>query len=186
MREVTDRYTREEEKPFGICQSPSVNAQHRLATIDRKTFRGRFIAQGESSDGSLYYSTGSQVQATADVPLEERIEIEARFHPKLDGGAVLDVWMDGTPSPEVVFKRVRDISGSEVSIFGFTRDLTLCMSCGTTSGGLNSSCPSCGAGKIDWVSRFNGEVGRVGIGEEIGGWNRGARKQLLSRRRYSL
>jgi len=186
MGAIAGEYSREEGKRFEICQSPSIDAQHRLATIDRKIFRSRFVAQGESSAGSLYYTTGAHVQATAEVPLEEMLEISARLQRLLVGGSIMDVWLDGVPSAELLYKMVGNLARSEIPLFGFSQDLTLCLSCGATGTGLGHECRICGSREVDWISRLNGEVSRVGIGDEIGGWNPGAREQLLSRRRYSL
>ena len=171
---------------FDICQSPSLEAGNRLARIDRREFRRRFVGEGDFSDGSVFYTDGAQVRASADIPLEDRLEVEARFHPLLRGGAAFNVWLADVPDPEVVWRQTLRMAQTGIGLFGFTQDLTLCMACGATSFGLSNACGSCRSEDVDWISRIGGEVSRVGIRDEIGGWNAGSRRQLLSRKRYAI
>ncbi len=169
-----------------ICQSPSPEAANRLARIDRKDFGKRFVGQGDPSDGSVIYTDGAQTRASAEIPVEERLEIEADLHPFLKGGAVFNVHLGDSPSAGVIWKEALRIARTQVGLFVFTQDLTLCMSCQAVLRGLLSECTRCGSEEVDWISRAGGAVSRVGIRDEIGGWNPGARNQLLSRKRYLL
>jgi ribonucleoside-triphosphate reductase len=171
---------------FDVCQSPSVEAGNRLALIDRRQFRKRFEADGDAADRSLHYTAGAQVRASADVPLGERLGIEQPFHRLLGGGAVFDVSLAGSPRPEVLWRRIQRIVKAGVPLFGFTQDLSVCLSCGRASRGLVRVCPSCGSTQVDWLSRIGGRISRVGIREEIGGWDPGSRKRLLSRKHYRV
>lgn len=171
---------------FDICQSPSLEAGNRLARIDRREFRRRFEGEGDVSNGSVFYTDGAQARASADIPLEERLELEARFHPLLRGGAAFNVWLADVPEPEVVWKQALRMAETGIGLFGFTQDLTLCMACGAASPGLSYACRSCRSEDVDWISRIGGELSRVGIRDEIGGWNAGSRRQLLNRKRYAI
>jgi anaerobic ribonucleoside-triphosphate reductase len=184
--ELVEGYASETGLPFGLCESSSQEAASRLATIDRRQFRGRYVAQGDLENGSLHYTNGVQLRSSADVALEERIEYEGQFHPLLKGGAMLNIWLGNGPGPEVLWRMARRIAGTDVSLFSYTRDLSACLDCGAIAHGLVSSCEACGSDRVDWISRGIGRISRVGVGESIGGWSAGAREQLLSRRRYVL
>lgn len=186
MGDLAADYSRESGLRFNICQSPSVEAGNRLARIDRRQFRSRFVAQGDASDGSLYYTAGAQVRSSADIPLEERLEVEQSFHPLLRGGATFNVWLEDIPIAEVLWKEVLRIGKTDVGLFGFTQDLVICLSCGAVSQGLVSRCRSCGSKNVDWLSRIGGGISRVGIQEEIGGWGEASRKELLKRKRHGI
>jgi len=186
MADFASECSKETGMMFAICQSPSLEAGNRLARIDRREFRRRFVGEGEVSDGSVFYTDGAQVRASADIPLEERLDVEARFHPLLGGGAAFNVWLADVPEPEVVWKQALRMAETGVGLFGFTQDLTLCMACGAASPGLSYACRSCRSEEVDWISRVGGEVSRVGIRDEIGGWNAGSRRQLLNRKRYRI
>lgn len=170
---------------FRVCQSPSVEASSRLAIIDRRKFRGRFFAQGEGSDNSLHYTRGAGVSASAEVPLEERIEIGDAMHRLLPGGAILDLWLDNRPPAEVLFRQALEIANSGIQLFCFTQDLTLCLGCESVHPGLARECRACGSKAVDWISRM-GRISRAGITEDIGGWGPGSIRELLNRQRYRL
>ncbi len=186
MADFARESSRETGMRYGICQSPSLEATNRLARIDRREFKARFVGDGDVSDGSFSYTDGAQVRASADIPLEERLEIEAEFHPFLRGGAAFNVWLADVPKPEVLWKQTLRMARTGVGLFSFTQDLTVCMGCNATSPGLSYACSSCRSEDVDWISRIGGEVSRVGIREEIGGWNAGSRRQLLYRKRYAI
>jgi anaerobic ribonucleoside-triphosphate reductase len=186
LRNLVQGYVHETGLPFGLCESSSEEAPSRLATIDRRQFRGRFVARGDSETQSLHYSNGVQLRSSADVSLEERIEYEGGFHPLLDGGAMLNIWLGDGPGADVLWRIARRIADTDVALFSFTRDLSVCLGCGLLANGLVDRCEGCGSGRVDWISRGLGRISRVGVGESIGGWSTGAREQLLSRRRYVL
>jgi len=186
MRRISDEYSEESGLRFDLCQSSSLEAGSRLAMIDRRRFRRRFVAQGEASSDSLYYTPGARVPSSSDLPLEEKIEVETRFHPLLRGGALVDIPLEGVPDEEILWRNARRISNTDVTLFAFTQDITLCLSCGALSQGLHMRCSTCDSPEIEWFSRTWGRYSRVGMGEEIGGWDQARRNELLARKRYRV
>jgi ribonucleoside-triphosphate reductase len=170
---------------FGVCQSPTMEAGHRLATIDRRQFRGRFISEGDAESGSLHYTAGAQLRSSARVSLSRRLSAEGPLHKMMSGGSLFEVWLAGVPPAEEVWDRAQSMAKAPVGLFAFTQDLTICLSCGSLMTGLGERCQECASLEIDWISRSGGGISRVGVGERIGGWNLGAREQLLNRRRTS-
>jgi len=169
---------------FGCVQTPAESCAHRLALIDRRKYGDKAVVQGDRENGSVYYTNSSHVQPSADLPLMNRIKIEASFHPLTRGGAILHVWLgESAPDPSAIWQLTQRIATQTLTAyFAYTKDLTICRNCLKVSSGLLSICPTCGAtgDAVEWWSRITGYYQRVK------GWNDGKRAELTDRYRYKL
>ncbi len=169
---------------FGCVQTPAESCSHRLALIDAKRYGDKAVVEGDRQKGSVYYTNSSHVPPYADLPLMERINIEASFHPLTRGGAILHVWLgEANPDPSAIWQLTHRIAiQSLTAYFAYTKDLTICTGCSKVHSGLVPTCPNCGAtgDALEWWSRITGYYQRVKS------WNAGKRAEFAERRRYSI
>ena len=184
MTEVADEFTKEMDTRFSVIQTPAESCAHRLAMIDYRNYGDRAIIQGDRDSESVYYTNSSHVQPSADLPLFNRMAIEASFHPLTRGGAIMHVWLNENVSdPSSLWRFTRNIATQTLAAyFAYTKDITICSKCSKVSAGLLKSCPNCGAGEeqVEWWSRITGYYQRVRS------WNSGKQHELSDRHRYSV
>jgi len=142
----------------------------------------RSMARKGERDLPIYYSNGTHTYVGAKIPLGEKIEIEHKFFPILSGGNIFHIWLgEASSDPEALYKVTKRIATqSQIGYFSYTKDLTVCSRCGTTSVGLLDSCPNCGSSEIRWWSRITGYY------TDVTGWNEGKKQELKERYRISL
>jgi ribonucleoside-triphosphate reductase len=187
IKHMVDRvndYKEETGLRFGCIQTPAESCAHRLAMIDLRFYGDRAIVQGDRNSGAVYYTNSSHVRPSARIPLVQRINIEASFHPLTRGGAILHIWLgEGNPSPEAMWSFTKKVATQTLAAyFTYTRDLTICQNCSATSAGLLETCLTCGANSesLEHWSRITGYYQRVR------GWNAGKREELRDRTRYNI
>lgn len=181
MRKMIDELSRETGMKFTLSRTPAESCAHRLAKIDVKEFNGKAIVQGSMQDKSVYYTNSFHVRPNADIPLLQRMQIEAAFHPIVVGGAMSHIWLgEAQPNAEALNTFTQSIvKKTLMAYFSYTKDLTICRKCQNTAGGVLQACPRCGATDIDWWSRITGYYSPVKAG-----WNAGKRQEFIDRRRY--
>ncbi|MDH7595830.1 MAG: anaerobic ribonucleoside-triphosphate reductase [Candidatus Bathyarchaeota archaeon] len=184
MVERTNEYAKETGYRFGCIQTPAESCAHRLAMIDLKAFGDKAVVQGDVNSGAVYYTNSSHVRPSSALPLVDRINIEASFHPLTRGGAILHVWLgENNPSPEAMWALTKKIATNSLSAyFTYTRDLTICQNCSTVEGGRLQACKKCGASgeDLEYWSRVTGYYQRVR------GWNSGKVQEFKDRHRYEI
>lgn len=184
MVDRVNNYAKETGYRFGCIQTPAESTAHRLALVDRKMFGDNAVVQGDLNNGGIYYTNSSHIRPSAEIPLLDRINTEASFHPLTKGGAILHVWLgEGNPSQESVWSLIKRIATQSLTAyFAFTRDMTICRSCNGVEGGLIARCRHCGAGadKLEYWSRITGYY------QQLRGWNAGKVQEFKDRHRYAL
>ena len=182
---------------LALARTPAESTAQRFAIADilRDDYRDKaeklvkgelngaksLLADGEK-DVPIYYSNGTHLYVGAKVGLIERMDIEQKFFPLLNGGNMFHVWLgDASPDPEAIFKLTKRISTqSHVGYYAYTKDLTVCSSCGRVTSPLNERCPNCGSSQVEWWSRVTGYY------QAVSGWNKGKRRELQDRYRVAL
>jgi len=184
MVERSNEFSEETGFRFGTLQTPAESCAYRLALIDRKLYGNKAVVQGDLVNGSPYYTNSSHVRPSAGIPLLDRINIEASFHPLLRGGVILHVWLgENNPSTEALWSLTRRIATKSLTAyFAYTRDLTICQKCSSVMPGLLSMCTNCGAtgDSLEQWSRITGYY------QQVRGWNAGKIEELKDRHRYSV
>jgi len=134
----------------------------------------------ETRDLPIYYTNGTHVPPAAKISLAERIEIEHRFFPIVDGGNIMHIFLgEGYPDPRGVKSLAMKIAkNTQTGYFAFTKDLTVCKACAHVSMGLRELCEHCNSDNLDYISRITGYL------QAVSGWNAGKRQELKDRMRY--
>jgi len=190
------KYKKELEAETGVklalARTPAESTSQRFAVADlltpnyhdnaEKIVKGdlakaeQMLAEGEK-DVPIYYNNGTHVYIGANVDLLERINIEQKFFPLLNGGNMLHVWLgEASPDPEALYKLTKRIATqTQVGYYAYTKDLTVCNNCGTVSPLMNKLCPNCGSDNVEWWSRVTGYY------QAVSGWNEGKKRELQDR-----
>lgn len=128
----------------------------RLTRLDSKMQK----AQKAGTNAPPIYTELSNTPHYQLLPLKKRIEVEGIFHPFLHGGHLLEIKLaEPSPSVKTLFEFVEKLTkSSNIGLFCFTRDFTVCNICGNISGGLKEKCSKCGHSghKLVRFSRVNG------------------------------
>ena len=144
--------------------------------------QAKFMLNNHKKDVPVYYTNGTHVDVGAKMGLFDRINIEQKFFPLLNGGNMLHVWLgDADPDPEALYKMTKRITTkSNIGYFAYTKDLTVCGNCGKVTSPIRDACPSCNSAAVEWWSRVTGYY------QAVSGWNKGKREELANRYRTGL
>jgi len=182
---------------LALARTPAESTAQRFASADLLTDAYRSKAEkmikGDltnavasltegAKDVSVYYTNGTHAYVGANMGLLDRINMEQKFFPLLNGGNMLHVWLgDASPDPEALFKLTKRIaSQTHVGYYAYTKDLTICNSCGKVTSPILKTCPYCGSAEVEWWSRVTGYY------QAVSGWNMGKRAELQNRHRYII
>jgi len=175
----------ENQMNFSLWEQPAESTASRFAFLDLKHYKDRAVVRGDRSDPtSVYYTNSGHLNYSANIPLPQRIKLQAEFHPIIKGGVITHMWLgESHPDPEGLWKFTKNISlNTKTGYFAYTLDFSECLKCNSFISGVYDTCPRCGAGGeyIEWWSRVTGYYARVKR------YNSGKRKEWEERVRYSV
>jgi ribonucleoside-triphosphate reductase len=182
---------------LALARTPAESSAQRLAVADMTSpefgDKSRQVIKGDMDtakammskgrrDVAIYYSNGTHTYVGGGLSLADRINIEHKFFPVLDGGNMFHVWMgEENPDAEALLKLTKKIAvGTQLGYFAYTKDLTMCVVCGAISGGLKDKCGNCGSWKVEWWSRITGYY------QNVSGWNKAKKRELIDRHRTKI
>jgi anaerobic ribonucleoside-triphosphate reductase len=150
------------------------------------------------------YSNGTHCAVNAPIALAKKAEIEGKFFEILRGGNMFHVFLSDV-SPFMTLDTVLDENAKRVpktetkeeiddlmavglnfakntpiSYFAFSKDMTICLKCNSTSCGIHDKCPRCSSDLIDHVARI------TGYNSAVSGWNAAKKEELKMRHRYDV
>ncbi len=165
-------------------ESPAESAGYRLAKLDLKYWPAQTAAvvKGELSSGNYYYTNSVHIAVDADVDYIERVEKQSRFHPLIEAGAIVHIWLgEHEPEPASIRSFVeKTFRNTQCSQIAFSPEFTICEHCRRTSRGLKTQCPLCGSMEVYGVTRI------VGYFSKIQTWNKSKIGELYERVRTGL
>ncbi len=144
--------------------------------------KARSLLSDGAKDVPVYYSNGTHVYVGAKVGLLDRMDIEQKFFPLLNGGNMFHVWLgDNSPDHEALYKLTKRIATrTNVGYYAYTKDLTVCGNCGRVTSPIYEQCPHCGSSQVEWWSRVTGYY------QAVSGWNEAKKKELIDRHRTKM
>ena len=84
MLDRIDEFSKNDGIAYTFEQTPAESTAHRFAMLDKSRFPKKAYVQG--SDDIAYYTNSTHVPYHSDIPLTDKIKIEAEFHPYFTGG----------------------------------------------------------------------------------------------------
>lgn len=162
-----------------VDQAASESTCYRFARLDLEYYpkQARQTVHGNLKTGEVYYTNSSQVAVDVSIDPLERIELEGRFHPLMEGGCMTHVWLGESEPPassiaNLIKKTFYNTQNVQVA---FSPEFTVCQDCGQASRGLKKTCPYCKSRKVDGITRITGYYSFTS------GWNKGKRGELKDR-----
>jgi ribonucleoside-triphosphate reductase len=183
IKKRCEQFSRDKKMKMVVDQAPSESTCYRLARLDLEYYpqEAKKIVHGNLEKGEIYYTNSSQV--AVDVPIDplERIEIEGRFHPLMEGGCMTHIWLGESNPPatsiaSLIKKTFFETQNVQVA---FSPEFTVCRKCHRTIRGLRKTCPFCHSREVDGITRI------TGFYTFTSGWNKGKRGELTDRFRVS-
>jgi ribonucleoside-triphosphate reductase (formate) len=167
-----------------IEESPAESAAYRLAKLDMKYYpaSAREVIKGSLANNEYYYTNSVHLAPDAPVDYIERVKKQGLFHPLMEAGAFVHIWLgESEPSPESIKNFViKTYKHTEAEQIAFSPEFTVCDGCRQTSRGLSETCPKCGADDVYGITRV------VGYFSKVQTWNKGKVGELKQRVRTEL
>jgi anaerobic ribonucleoside-triphosphate reductase len=165
-------------------ESPAESAGYRLAKLDMKYWptQAGAVVKGDATSGNFYYTNSIHLAVDAPVDYITRVEKQSRFHPLIDAGAIVHIWLgESEPDPRSIESFVvKTFRNTQCSQIAFSPEFTVCETCSRTSRGLKTQCPLCGSMDVYGVTRI------VGYFSKVQTWNRSKVGELYDRIRTDL
>lgn len=165
-------------------ESPAESTTYRLAKLDRKYYPGPSakIIKGSIDSDNYYYTNSIHMAVDADMDYIERTQKQAMFHPLIEAGAIIHIWLgEHEPDPAAVKAFVmKTFRGTQAEQIAFSPEFTVCEDCRRTTRGLKDTCPLCGSDNVYGITRI------VGYYSKVPTWNKGKTAELPERVRTDL
>ncbi len=166
---------------FSLEESPAESAARRMSKIDLSNYKeSESLIKGSIENDQTYYTNSIHVRADAPVDLISRIEMQSRFHPAIESGAIIHAFIgEEKPNPNAITYLVKKTyENTQTAQITISPEFTICKKCSTTHRGLFDKCPSCG--NDDRMSLKN-MTRIVGYYSFIDNWNPSKRSELEAR-----
>jgi len=148
---------------------------------DKENWKKKYIDNGRTGV-PVYYTNGFMINHSAPVSIDQKIDVEQKAFPLLSGGNIFNVFLgEKYPDIDALYNLTKKIAfNTQIGYWSYTRDLTRCMACGYSTGGLKIKCGNCNSSKVESFSRITGYV------QAVKSFNLGKKQELLDRYRYDL
>lgn len=165
-------------------ESPAESSGYRLAKLDMKYYpeQTKRVIKGNLDSDEYYYTNSIHISVEADVDYVERVRKQSLFHPLIEAGAIIHIWLgEKEPSPKSIENFVlKTFRATHAEQIAFSPEFTVCEACRRTSRGLSELCPTCGSEDVYGITRI------VGYYSKITTWNKGKTGELVDRIRTGL
>ena len=165
---------------YSLWQQPGESSSNRFAKLDLKHFPKKAIPI--SSGNSAYYTNSDHIRYDANLPLSKRIQLQADYHPIVEGGVITHIWL-GEQNPDIngLWELTKNIClNTNTAYFAYTTDFTYCPHCRKMFRGGSFICLNCQSGDVKVYSRVTGYY------SEVNRYNPGKKAEWESRKRYNL
>ncbi|RJQ31121.1 MAG: anaerobic ribonucleoside-triphosphate reductase [Actinobacteria bacterium] len=165
-------------------ETPGESSTYRLAKLDLQKYpeQTRKVIKGSVENAEFYYTNSIHLAVEAEVDYMDRVIKQSKFHPMIDAGAIVHVWLgEHNPSSDSVANMVRKTHElTQCAQVAFSPEFTICECCHTVTRGLVDFCPNCHSENVYGATRI------VGYFSKIPGWNKGKKGELKARLRTDL
>lgn len=147
IEKITTRVRQQSRKPkfrFDLSQTSDEQAAQRLAELDIEKYGWANVSVQGTKDAP-YYTDLTFLPLEADLSLNDRLQIEGKFHTLTCGGhlAVITLKEPEQRPEDLLACTERVCQSSGIGFFTYTRDLTYCVHCQRSFGGILQKCPRC-------------------------------------------
>lgn len=178
MRATTDRWKKEDNKRWGLFQTPAENAAYKLAQkmVDRFGFKE---SKARGTAERPYYTNSNHIPYDDDVGIIQKIKLEGNNQPIGPAGNIMNVYTSEAYSEPVALskfcEKIRD--NTNAYFWAFTGDYSICNNCSSLFRGVVDTCPFDKSPTTQY-SRVTGYITAVET------WNPGKKEEFIRRYRY--
>ena len=174
MNEVCKFYAEKYNLNISVIATPAEGLSGKFVKKDREDF-----GVIENVTDRDYYTNSNHVPVWFKCTMEEKMRIEAPYHPLTPAGHIAYLEIDGDPEKNVkaVEQMVNLMRKYNVGYGSINHAKARCLDCGHESGSnLFDECPKCKSTNVDVLERITGYL--------VGGtnkWNNGKKSELKDR-----
>ena len=142
---------------YALSLTPNLEASERLATLDVERFGwAKVKAQGDKNQP--FYTHATVVSKADEIPLEDYLSVEGRFHKLTPGGHLALIPVAAARSePEELLSHTKEIASTHsLGFYTYRVSIIYCSNCQKTFRGDALKCPVCGS--VGAVTRLNSPV----------------------------
>ena len=165
-------------------ETPGESSTYRLAKLDLRKYpkQATKVMKGNIETEEFYYTNSIHLAVDAPVDYMERIIKHSKFHPMIEAGAIIHVWLgESMPSKESIANMVKKTHRlTECAQVCFSPEFTVCQSCNQVTRGILEECSHCKSTDVYAATRI------VGYFSKIPGWNKGKKGELKERVKTNL
>ena len=165
-------------------ETPAESSAYRLASLDLQNYNGNAskVIKGDITNGGYYYTNSVHYAVDADIDYISRIKGQSKFHPLIQAGAIIHVWLgEHEPCVESIKKLVnKTFEKTECEQLVFSPEFTICNDCNKNMRGLKNKCSYCKSTNVYQITRI------VGYFSIVSNWNSGKRGELQMRNREKI
>jgi len=137
-----------------LSLTPNLEASNRLAALDIERYGwAKVKAQGDKN--RPFYTHSTVLSKSADIPLEDYLKLEGKFHGLTPGGHLAMIPIDGSEvDPENLLSITKKIINMHsLGFYTYRVNIAYCSNCQRTFSGDMVKCPNCGS--LNAVTRLN-------------------------------
>ena len=174
MNEICKFYAEKYNLNISVIATPAEGLSGKFVKKDREDF-----GVIENVTDRDYYTNSNHVPVWFKCTMEEKMRIEAPYHPLTPAGHIAYLEIDGDPEKNVkaVEQMVNLMRKYDVGYGSINHAKARCLDCGHESGSeLFDECPKCKSTNVDVLERITGYL--------VGGtnkWNNGKKSELKDR-----
>ncbi len=159
-------------------ESPAESASRRLAKQDLANFAeaSEYVC-GSIENDDIYYTNSVHIRADAPVDLIERIQLQAKFHPRIESGAIIHAFVgeERPPAAGILNLVKKTFENTESAQLTISPEFTICNKCHVSTPGIKEQCGGCRCEDVYGVTRV------VGYYSRVSNWNRSKLGELAAR-----
>lgn len=165
---------------ISLEESPAESATRRLAKVDARGFpEAERYLRGSKERDERYYTNSIHLRADAPVDLLTRIQVQSKFHPLIESGAIIHAFVgELRPHPDsilnLVEKTFRNTQAAQITI---SPEFTVCNECNCSTRGLKQYCSHCNSANVYGITRI------VGYFSRVDNWNKSKLGELADRKK---
>lgn len=150
VREYAGRY----DARYALSLTPNLEASERLASLDVERY-GWGVVKVQGDKNRPFYTHATVIPNASEIPLENYLSLEGKFHRLTPGGHLAMLPVGDTPAdPEELFSTTRKIVGMHsVGFYTYNVGIVYCRNCQKTFRGNLVKCPVCGS--VNTVARLS-------------------------------
>ncbi|KYH39831.1 MAG: ribonucleoside triphosphate reductase [Candidatus Bathyarchaeota archaeon B63] len=144
---------------LGLGLAPSFEAARRLAQLDVEMYGlGVVLTQGERENP--YYTNLNVVPHHPEMPLDDYLDVESRFHRLAPGAHLAKICLNGLRAnpEELASTTERILERYPIGLYAYDRPLAYCSNCHRLWHGERLKCPACRSVKT--LTRFRRQPAR--------------------------